>query len=105
MNEVRGNMRQTKLIQTEKKCLMRFAALMLSVLLAFTPAGMIPGAGVVMANAETVKPPRVTEEEKALFKSPADPFSYNSFGEMYQNGGLKTSYSKSVDISVSGNNM
>ena len=79
--------------------------LVLSCMLVFSPQSLIPATGVVEAFAEPAASPRVTEEEKALFKSPADPFSFNSFGEMYANGELKTTYSKSVTVSVSGNDM
>ncbi len=77
-----------------RKACFALLGLILSDMLFFGPAVSFHAIGVVDAFAEPAASPRVTEEEKALFKSPADPFSYNSFGEMYANGQLKTSYSK-----------
>ena len=65
-----------------RKACFTLLGLVLSCMLVFSPQSLIPATGVVEAFAEPAASPRVTEEEKALFKSPADPFSFNSFGEM-----------------------
>ena len=96
MKKTKWNKRQSGIKRVE--CFVLAAALMLSTMFGVLPSGSAPSAGLIDAYAGEANTPRADEYQISQFESPADPFSYNSFAEMYSEGLLMNNFSADDNV-------